>query len=100
MADYECFPLWDLGPSGPANIDPAALPISPELQAKLYEWSARYDQTLDRTDPLSSGFATSEGAAEFAEDGRTLALHLAKELGSSWSVVYFNNETGESQLVQ
>jgi hypothetical protein len=31
MAGYESFPLRQRDPSGATNVDPAALPISPEL---------------------------------------------------------------------
>lgn len=99
MADYDCFPLWDLGDAGPANLDTADLPIPVDLLLDLRAWTRRYDDTLDRADLMNSGFPSPEDHAEFAKTGSKLALWLAKSLGSSWSVVYFNNATGAKELL-
>lgn len=99
MADYDCFPLWDLGDAGPANLDPEGLPIPADLLSDLQAWARRYDDTLDRADPMNSGFPSPEDHTEFAKTGSELALRLAKSLGSSWSVIYFNNATGAKELL-
>jgi chemotaxis regulatin CheY-phosphate phosphatase CheZ len=98
MADYGCHPLWDVGSSGPGNIDPQSMPISPSLASSLREWSQRYDQTLDRSSPQESAFSTSSEHRQFVDDGWLLSRQLAVELGERWSVLYFDDLTGETRL--
>ena len=99
MADYNCFPLWDIGETGPMNLDPGELPLSEGLVGDLMEWARMYDQTLDRSDPLNSDFANDGDSTRFADEGRRLAQRLARELGSSWSIYYFDQETGVTSKV-
>lgn len=90
MADYECFPLWDMGPSGPGNLDPRELPISRLLIERLEAWAGKYDETLDREDPSSSGFSTRNLHRSFVEEGRRLAVQLAQEVGDGCIVLYYD----------
>ena len=99
MADYGCFPLWSVEPSGPGNLDPRLLPISDELAGALISWSKEYDQTLDQSDPQRSGFSTTQGHGRFVETGRALAAALGVELGTDWSVFYFDDLTGKTKPV-
>lgn len=97
MADYGCHPLWDVGSSGPANLDPRSLPISGRLVSSLREWSERYDQTLDKSNPRESAFATPREHEQFVDDGWLLSRQLAAELGEGWSVIYFDDLTGDTR---
>lgn len=96
MADYESFPLWDLGPDGPRNLDPSVMALSPGLQESLDAWARRYDATLDRHDPARSGFADRLEERAFDEDGLRLASRLKAELGDDSVVVYFEQSTGRT----
>jgi hypothetical protein len=86
MADYECWPLWD--PNPPKNLDPEELPISEPLRLDLTSWAAAFDQTLNRSDPASSGFASTHDAEHFVAQGRALVERLQGELGEAWHVEY------------
>ena len=88
MADYECFPLWEASPGQVGNIDPATLPISKHLQDDLLSWAAAYDLTLNREDPLSSGFSTPQQEEAFRKTAQELAYRLKTELGSDHSVTW------------
>jgi hypothetical protein len=85
-ADYDCFPLWDN--ERIANVDPAELDLSAHLVSALDLWRSQYDATLNRNDPVSSGFASSEDEARFVEDGRRLARRMKNELGNGCAVSY------------
>lgn len=85
MADYDCFPLWSWD-CPDYNLDPASLPLSAGLIADLYRWQDRYDATLNRDDPASSGFPTLEAETDFRTDGLRLARRLQTELGSDFQV--------------
>ena len=97
MADYGCHPLWDLGSSGPANLDPRTLPISADLVSSLWNWSQRYDHTLNQSNPRESRFPTPRDHVRFVNDGWLLSKQLAEELGEGWSVNYFDDLTGETR---
>jgi hypothetical protein len=84
MADYGCFPLWDVSQdTGPSNVDPAMLPISPELRRDLMNWANEFDATLNAEDPPSSGFSAPEDERRFKEAAHALAQRLQQELGSA-----------------
>jgi len=87
MTDYECHPLWHIGPDEVGDIDPATLPVSNELKADLAQWAEAYDQTLDRDDPPNSGFESEALEAEFIAQGRRLAERLREELGADFIVI-------------
>lgn len=83
MADYDCWPTWDDETS--RNIDPTSLPITRRLAEQLAAWAARYDASLDRSDPPSSRLPDPQ---HFVADGRLLAELLARELAGIASVQY------------
>ncbi|MFC7277520.1 hypothetical protein ACFQS1_26290 [Paractinoplanes rhizophilus] len=91
MTDYDCFPLWQRDENGTTNVDPASLPISAELASALLAWADEYDETLDRDDPIRSGFPDEAAAEAFDRQGRELARRLASELGRT--VHYFDSAT-------
>ena len=86
MADYQCHPLWEASPGQVGNIDPATLPISPDLVARLARWAHLYDATLNWADPLSSGFKSQGDEAEFRRLGREIAERLRNELGPDYAL--------------
>ena len=98
MTDYDCFPLWRRGDGGTTNVDPATLPISAGLAAELLAWADDYDDTLDRDDPVSSGFADPAGEEAFNARGRELARRLAGELGRA--VDYYDPATARDVSIR
>jgi hypothetical protein len=97
MPDWHCWPIWNKrafdvdDELGEYNIDPANLPISPQLVEALNDWAARFDATLDPSDPASAGFPTETEERQFIDDGRGLARQLAVELGDEWCVAYVHD---------
>lgn len=80
MADYQCFPLWDVSPGSCGDIDPDELPISQKLKSDLMSWALKYDGTLDAEYPPHSKFPSDADEAEFNEEGRCLLVRLRGEL--------------------
>lgn len=99
MADYDCFPLWETDQSGLRNLNPKDLPISRELACSLMAWAIEYDQCFDNTDPKMSGFPTRRLHEEFVRKGWVLAASLQTELGSGWTILYFNDLEGDIRQV-
>ena len=87
MADYGCQPLWENG-AARYNVDPADLPITPDLRDALHAWQQRCDDTLDMETGYNSGFHTSESAAAFNADGERLLRRLQAELGNRFEIVF------------
>jgi hypothetical protein len=99
MADYETFPIWRSDSPDPANIDPASLPISPALAKDLVDWADMYDATLNRSDPIASGFPNAAAESEFYARGEQLARRLAAELAPAYAVEYFDGRNGQTIVV-
>lgn len=91
MADYGCFPLWDL--DGIGNINPDELSLSPSLRAALEAWMIVYDATLNWADPRASGFSSPLGKIWFDGRGVWLWYRLRRELGRNYRVLYFSECT-------
>ncbi|WP_159593947.1 hypothetical protein [Chelativorans xinjiangense] len=89
MADYDSWCLWDLVNIG--NIDPETLPLSQPLKKALHAWEKKYNATLNRENPIESGFASQEDAQKFNVEGWRLWEQLTDELDGI-EVVYFDNE--------
>lgn len=87
MADYGCFPLWNVSPGEVGNIDPGYLPLSGALRTDLIEWAKLYDQTLNLNDPLNSGFKSAQEEERFRQRGYKLGERLQAELGPEVKVV-------------
>ncbi len=96
MADYQCYPLWDIEKVG--NIDPDKLPISIVLKKYLNLWAECYDENLVLEEPRLSGFKNEIEALAFEAQGQFLWRQLQKELGNTYKVFYFNHLT--SQLLE
>lgn len=86
MADYECFPLWETSP-GTGNIDPDTLPISQNLKNDLNAWAKSYDETLNHSDPLNSGFNTENDEKAFHDKACELSNKLQEELGEDFLII-------------
>lgn len=86
MSDYQCHPLWDMSPGMYSDVDPNTLPISAELKQQFADWARVFDETLDMSDPASSGFNSAEAEAAFKAKGVQLAQQLQIELGADFSV--------------
>jgi hypothetical protein len=64
--------------------------MSADLSRQLLDWAAEYDRTLERGDPLASGFTDPAAEAAFHARGEELAGRLAGELPADFSVEYFD----------
>ena len=94
LADYDCRPLWVFAPPRMENVDPAdpELGLSPALVGELNRWAGEYTATLDRDDPMASGFPSAAAQREFVARGRRLAEEARAELSPDWRVTYYDNE--------
>jgi hypothetical protein len=72
-----------------APLDPGKLPLSPILRARLAQWCARFQASLDREIDLD----------DFAADGCAIASAVKAEL-PDWSVVYFDEAAPGSAKYQ
>jgi hypothetical protein len=88
MADYQCYPLWNLSPGDYENLSPESLPISTALRDALNAWADQYDLTLDLSDPSTAGFDSRESANRFVATGHALLARLREELGPGYDVSY------------
>jgi len=98
MADYECFPLWEVLDDGTMNVNPDDLPVAGDLKAALRIWAASYDRTLNQEYPPDSGFTTPEEEAAFEAEGRRLWEELQAQLGPEYKVVYYSGR--EARLLE
>ncbi|TRV71558.1 hypothetical protein FKN01_31585 [Streptomyces sp. 130] len=94
MGDYGCHALWLTG-SDAGDVSPgdARLGLSAGLAERLAAWADQYDATLDRDDPIMSGFPSREAEERFARAGELMAQDLARELGSAWRVTYYDTRS-------
>lgn len=90
MADYECFPLWRIDVNTVENLNPDDLPISQELKDLIYKWRQEFDATLDRSDPVNSGFKSDIAMQNFERDGQRIWNQLSQELSDSYTIKYFS----------
>ncbi len=79
-ADYESFPLWQHDSAELANIDPATLPISPELVQELLDWADTYGRTVNSSHPWPLAFRTQRPKTPSVPMGRAWPAGLR----SSW----------------
>jgi hypothetical protein len=75
MAEYESYPLWD-SYEGLHNVDPFDLPIPGVLANAVTEWSDEYTATLNRSEPLASGFADVASGGAWLRAGAAIANRL------------------------
>lgn len=95
MADYECYPIWDVG-AATANADPASLDIPLDLATALSAWGDEYTATLNRSDPAASGFTDERVAETWLAAGAELAARLRTQ---GFQVVYFHDGMAPRDLV-
>ena len=76
MADYGAAGVWD---HDGAPLDPAKLPLTPKLRARLARWCERFQKSFETEIDLDA----------FAAEGRAIARAVKAEL-PDWSVVYFD----------
>ncbi|MEG4021262.1 hypothetical protein [Microcoleus sp. S13C4] len=92
MADFDCYPLWDMDDGG--DIDPTDLPLREATIERLLNWQNIYDGIMDWDDPASAGFASKQEEIAFEREGISLWQKVQKELGDDYQVFY------KSQLQQ
>jgi len=90
MPDYDCFPLWKIGNKSVENIAPQQLPISDNLKSLILSWQRKFDLTLNRKDPLESGFRTHLEEKLFEDEGIIIWKQMKIELGDLYDVKYFS----------
>src|SRR4051812_26695571 len=76
MADYGSAGVWDHDGN---PIDPARLPLSEKLRARIGRWCARFEKSFEGEIDLE----------RFAAEGRAIAHAVKAEL-PDWSIVYFD----------
>jgi hypothetical protein len=76
MADYGSAGVWDHDGN---SLDPAKLPLSPKLRARLSRWCARFQKSFETEIDLDA----------FAAEGRAIARAVKAGL-PGWSIVYFD----------
>lgn len=77
MADYQCWPLWNLSGSY-HNIAPGDLDLSDELVDDLLRWAVDFDSSLNADNPAESLWTDAEFLAHEVR-GRQLAERLKAE---------------------
>jgi hypothetical protein len=90
MPDYQCYPLWLSGNEGPANIDPATLPLSSETILRLERWANIFDNWMNLDDPASTPEPPDDEVAAFEDEGKALWKQLQLELGPTYHIFYKN----------
>ena len=86
MADYGAAGVWD---HDGAPLDPARLPPSPKLRARLARWCDRFQASFDREIDLEA----------FAAEGRAIARAVKAELPDR-SIVYFDEAVAAREKYQ
>ena len=92
MADYYCWPVWDLDDD--PTFDPEALPITEDLSIRLRKWADAYDATLNQTYPPEGNFESEDAKQAFIErfgaEGEALWRDLRAQLGPNYRVLYYD----------
>ena len=98
MPDYDCYPLWHHNDEQVGNIDPSTLALSDSLIRKLMAWKDEYDQTLDRANPIASGFLGKEAEIKFVAAGYELAVELKAEL-KNIEITYYDIDQKRERII-
>jgi hypothetical protein len=93
MADYDCFPTWEVFDDGTENINPDSLDISDQLKKDLEVWSDAYDQTINIDDPGNSKLLNPDLEKKIETEGKRLWSELKKQLNPSYKVLYFSEQS-------
>jgi hypothetical protein len=87
MADYHCFPLWNVSSCEVGNISPDDLPLSKTLNKRLAYWASVYDKTLNMEYPPDSGFSSEQEEKWFKQEGALIFECLKHEIGHEYHVI-------------
>jgi hypothetical protein len=88
MPDYQCYPLWLTGNKGPANINPATLPLSAETILRLEQWADIFDSWMDLDNPTSTSEPRHDEVSDFENEGIALWKQLRCELEPTYALFY------------
>ena len=96
LADYDSRALWLSSPPTMENVDPAdpRLGLDPALVRELNRWADEYTATLNRDEPMASGFLTEAAEHEFVARGRRLAEAVRVQISPGWRITYYDSEVG------
>ena len=94
--ECQCFPLW-LREVGEGTIfetiDPATLPISSELAARLEAWRIAWDSQYSLDDPQDALNGQTLDIVAFESEGLGIWKMLLHELGDRYSIIYSSRLT-------
>lgn len=93
MADYNCWPLWQVGEDFD-NIAPSSLPLSPPLIQALEAWADEYTGWLNVENPGQTQVSAGQLHA-FEQKGLALWAQLQAELGPNVQVDYHSETQGK-----
>jgi hypothetical protein len=88
------WPLWDDSDHADEEVDVDELEVSRGLRRDLRQWARAYRSPAHEPELTSMPEFT-----RWVDDGRELAVRLTLELGPDYDVTYFDELTGESNLV-
>ncbi len=92
MPESKAYALWD-DEFATGDIAPESLPLSKELVLDLNRWGEFFEQKLDWDDPAAYHWTEAE-ELDFEAKGRALTSRVAKELGATYWVRYWQDPTG------
>ena len=69
-------------------IDHSRLYLSPELASELDQLIARFDRSIDWSDPGGPGAWNASDELSFREDAATVLERLRQELAPEWSIAF------------
>ncbi|MEU4250797.1 hypothetical protein AB0F15_25655 [Amycolatopsis sp. NPDC026612] len=72
----------------------STLGLSSALIRELNRWADDYTATVNRDDPMTSGFLSEAAEEEFAARGRRLAEEVWAQVSPDWRVTYYDSELG------
>lgn len=88
LAEYDCWPVWDISGDDTKDINPRLLNISSELVDLLNEWASDFETTFDDEYPPDSGFSSEEKEKEFLRKGDIIFQLLKEQLSGDTEVIY------------
>ena len=94
IPEYGAHPIWEWVEDGTEDVDPAELPVSPDLRTALMAWDAEFQETFDKADPGASTFQSTAAEEDFERRGRALWWRLSEELRGVADVSYYSVTEG------
>lgn len=88
MADFGCWPLWDLDNS--RDIDPETLPLSDPLLDDLDRWVELFEEDFEWANSASGEWEPAH-LDRFEAEGVQLWRRLRQELRDRYRVVYYSS---------